>query len=111
MCLEAPLVKLRVNISLHIMSSSTKAIVFILLPLLMTYVVTGDDDADAVAVAPPAPTAGGSFPFVVKTLKKLCARLNYCNHEHCRDVCAYVGYRSHRATCEIDEGQHFCCCG
>jgi hypothetical protein len=107
MCLEAPLVKLRVNILLHIMSSSTKAIVFILLPLLMIYVVTGDADADA----PPAPTAGGSFPFVVKTLKKPCARLNYCNHEDCRDVCAYVGYRSHRATCEIDKGQHFCCCG
>jgi hypothetical protein len=105
MCLEAPLVKLRVNILLYIMSSSTKAIVFILLLLLMIYVVTGDADA------PPAPTAGGSFSFVVKTLKKPCARLNYCNHEDCRDVCAYVGYCSHGATCEIDKGQHFCCCG
>jgi hypothetical protein len=73
--------------------SSTKAIVFILLPLLMTYVVAGDADA-------PAPTAGGSF------------RLNYCDQEYCKDAFSYLGYRSRGATCEIDEineGRYFCC--
>jgi hypothetical protein len=84
-----------VNISLHIMSSA-KAIVFILLPLLMTYVVAGDTDA-------PASTAGGSFPFVVKTLKKSCAPLQDCDHEYCFNLCQLFEYPSGGVTCEIDD--------
>jgi hypothetical protein len=93
-----------VNISLRIMSS-TKAIVFILLPLLMTFVVAGDADA-------PAPTAGGSLPFVVKTLKKSCFPLNSCIHQDCTPMCFQLGYNSLEAACEIDgKGRLVCCCG
>jgi hypothetical protein len=80
-----PVVKRRVvNISLHIMSS-IKAIVFILLPLLMTYDVAGDADA-------PAPkTAGGSrIPFVVKLLKRSCASHLTAATRNTAGVCAFI---------------------